>query len=157
MGRSARAAGPVRGVSARAIRPARPVLALATLLVLATPVASPATHLPDHRFVVVGFLTDALGRPVANAPVVITRRRTGLEYPTRTERDGFYLVVVHLHDEDEGDVLTIRAPGATGEIRARFDPRDRKVERGTQVDIREGQVVERRAAFAETLRAYLTR
>jgi len=44
-----------------------------------------------------------------------------------------------------------------GEVRARFDVKDKKVERGTRVDLRAGRVVENRGAFAETLRAYLSR
>jgi hypothetical protein len=116
-----------------------------------------ATHLPDHRFLVLGFVTDTEGRPVAAARVLVTRLRTGYEYPTSTERDGFYLVILHLHDEDEGERLAIDAKGVKGEIRARFDTRDKKVERGTRVDVRGDRLVETRSAFAETLRNYLSR
>jgi hypothetical protein len=122
-------------------------------------VASPAvaTHLPDHRFVVLGFVTDGEGRPLAGARVVVTRMKTGLEHPTTTERDGFYLVVLHLHDENEGERLALDAKGVKGEVRVRFDVRDKKVERGTRVDVRADRLVENRAAFAETLRNYLSR
>ncbi|MGH7266981.1 MAG: carboxypeptidase-like regulatory domain-containing protein [Candidatus Rokuibacteriota bacterium] len=133
----------------------RPALALLGALLLAG--AAAATHAPDHRFVVLGVVTDADGRPLAGVPVVVTRLRTGLPYRTKTERDGFYLVVVHLHDEDEGDRLAVSANGVTGELVARYDVRDKRVERGTRVDVRGGQVVEDRRAFAETLRAYLNR
>jgi hypothetical protein len=132
------------------------ILTLALVLVLAGPPAN-ATHLPDHRFLVLGFVTDAEGRPIAGGRVVLTRLKTGLEYPTTTERDGFYLVVLHLHDENEGERLGFDASGVKGELRARFDARDKKVERGTRVDVRSGRLVENRAAFAETLRAYLSR
>ena len=128
---------------------------LASLLLVAVPAA--ATHAPDHRFVVLGYVADGAGRPVAATRVVVTRVKTGLEYPTRTEADGFYLVVVHLHDEDQGERLAIEAAGVRGEIRARFDVQDRKVERGTRVDVRGGELVENRRAFAETLRQYLAR
>ena len=47
--------------------------------------------------------------------------------------------------------------GKTSEVIARFDVRDKRVERGTRVDIRGSQVVEDRRTFAETLRAYLAR
>jgi hypothetical protein len=132
-------------------------LAVLGILVAAARPAAEATHQPDHRFIVLGFVTDAQGRPVPEAAVVVTRVRTGLEYATRTEPDGFYLVVVHLHDEDEGERLHVRGTGASGEIRARYDVAQRKVERGTRVDLRAGGLVELRAAFAETLRAYLNR
>jgi hypothetical protein len=139
-----------------ASRSAVPIPALALLLVLAGPSAD-ATHLPDHRFLVLGFVTDGQGRPIPGARVVVTRLKTGLEHPTTTERDGFYLVVLHLHDESEGERLALDAMGVRGELRARFDTRDKKVERGTRVDVRANRLVENRSAFAETLRAYLSR
>jgi hypothetical protein len=144
----------VRSRRPRRARAARG-LALGLLLALAAPAT--ATHEPDHRFLVLGYVTDAGGRPVAGARVVVTRARTGLEYPTRTEPDGFYFLVLHLHDEDEGDLLRVSANGVRGEVRARFDVADKKVERGTRVDVRGGRLVEDRRAFAETLRAYLNR
>ena len=129
---------------------------LVGLAALAGPPAD-ATHLPDHRFLVLGFVTDGEGRPVAGARVVVTRLKTGLEHPTTTERDGFYLVVLHLHDENQGEQLGLDAQGVKGEVRARFDPHDKKAERGTRVDVRADRLVENRSAFAETLRAYLSR
>jgi hypothetical protein len=132
------------------------MLAFVVVLVFAG-APSDATHLPDHRFVVLGFVTNGEGRPVAGAPVIVTRLKTGLEYPTKTERDGFYLVILHLHDENEGERLGFDARGVKGELRARFDTRDKKVERGTRVDVRADRLVENRSAFAETLRAYLSR
>ena len=102
-------------------------------------------------------MTDERGNPRADAPVVVTRLRTGLQHPTRTEADGFYLVVLHLHDEDQGERLGFRAGAVAGEVRARFDATNRTVERGTRVDVRGLRVVENRTAFAETLRAYLAR
>jgi hypothetical protein len=135
------------------------LLASLAFLLFATLAASPATatHLPDHRFLVLGFVTDGEGRPVAGARVVVTRLKTGLEHPTTTERDGFFFVVLHLHDEDEGERLGLDLRGVKGEVRVRFDVKDKKVERGTRVDVRGGRLVENRAAFAETLRAYLSR
>ena len=143
----------MRGVSVTA-RSAVSIVALAFVLI-GTP--ANATHLPDHRFLVLGFVTDIEGHPVAGAHVVVTRGKTGYEYPTSTERDGFYLVILHLHDEDEGERLAIDAKGVKGEVRARFDTRDKKVERGTRVDVRGDRLVENRSAFAETLRDYLSR
>ena len=131
--------------------------ALALLVLGALAGSATATHAPDHRFLLIGYVTDDQGRPLRDVPVVITRVKTGLDHRTQTERDGLYFVVVHLHDEDEGERLRMSANGVTGEIRARYDVRDKKVERGTRVDFRAGKLVENRQAFAETLRAYLSR
>jgi hypothetical protein len=130
-------------------------LSLAALIVV--PMPAGATHLPDHRFLVLGYVTDADGRPVSGTRVVVIRLKTGLEHPTTTERDGFYLVVLHLHDENLGEALGVQAKGVKGEVRARFEVSDKKVERGTRVDVRDRRIVENRPAFAETLRAYLSR
>lgn len=132
-------------------------LGLALVAALAVAVPGGATHAPDHRFIVIGVVSDADGQPLAGMPVVVTRLKTGLGYRTRTERDGLYVVVVHLHDEDEGERLTVSANGLTGEVVARFDVRDKRVERGTRVDLRGGDVVEDRRGFAETLRGWLRR
>jgi hypothetical protein len=128
---------------------------LAAFLAVFTPAG--ATHLPDHRYLVLGYVTDDDGRPVAGARVLVTRLKTGLEHPTTTERDGFYLVILHLHDESLNERLGMEAKGVKGEVRVRFDVSDKKVERGTRVDVRAGRLVENRPAFAETLRAYLSR
>jgi hypothetical protein len=139
----------------RRLRDALLLPALLPLLTVAAPAA--ATHAPDHRFIVIGFVTDADGQPLARVPVVVTRLKTGLPHRTRTEADGLYVVVVHLHDDDEGERLSVTASGATGEIVARYDVSDKRVERGTRVDVRGGALAEDRRAFAETLRAFLTR
>ncbi len=131
------------------------IVALLATVVSAMPAA--ATHAPDHRFILIGFVTDGQGRPLTDLPVVVTRVKTGLAYQTRTEGDGLYFVIIHLHDEDQGESLRVSANRVSGEIRASFDMRDKKVERGTRVDVRGDQVVERRESFAETLRAYLAR
>jgi hypothetical protein len=135
---------------------------LAALLLTAVgspmrPVAAIATHLPDHRFLVLGYLSGPNAQPLAGVPVLVTRLKTGLEYRTRTEPDGFYFVVLHLHDEDLGEMVRIRAGTAVGEVRVHFDVANRKVERGTRVDFRDGRMTEDRRAFAETLRVYLAR
>jgi hypothetical protein len=130
---------------------------LGVTIVAALTVLASATHRPEFRFVVLGFVTDSGGHPVTDARVVVTRLKTGLEYPTRTEKDGFYLVVVRLHDEDEGEGLGVELGTIKGEIQARFDPRNKTAERGTRVDARAGRLVENRQAFAETLRSYLNR
>ena len=87
----------------------------------------------------------------------MTRLKTGLRYAAPTEADGFYLVVVHLHDGDEGEPLLVEVSGARLEIRARFEVGNPRVERGTRVDFRGAVPREDRPAFAQTLRDWLAR
>jgi hypothetical protein len=137
-------------------RTAVALVALAGLLGPGLPVR--ATHAPDHRFIVLGYVTDGTGLPVTGVPVIVTRLKTGLEHRARSEKDGFYLVVLHLHDEDEGEQLSVSAGSAAyGRVTARFDVSDKRVERGTRVDVRGPDLREDRQKFAETLRAWLAR
>jgi hypothetical protein len=140
-------------VSARAS-----VLGVALVVGAALGAPASATHAPDHRFIVLGYVTDVAGQPLAGVPIIVTRLKTGLEHRAKTERDGFYLVVVHIHDEDEGEPLSVSA-GATayGRITARFDVADKRVERGTRVDVRGADLREDRQRFAETLRLWFAR
>lgn len=125
------------------------------LAILAWPFVAHAEHEPDHRYIVLGYVKDGAGRPLAGVEVTVVREKTGLAYPVQTDRQGFYLVIVHMHDEDLGNVLKVTAGGATGRITATFDPKDHRVERGTRVDILGGRLVEKRALFAKTLRQFL--
>jgi hypothetical protein len=136
----------------------RTAVAAVALLVLALALPARATHAPDHRFIVLGYVTDAAGQPVPGVPIIVTRLKTGLEYRARTEPDGFYLVVLHIHDEDHGEQLSV-AVGSTayGRISARFDVGDKRLERGTRVDVRGPDLREDRQRFAETLRTWLSR
>jgi hypothetical protein len=136
---------------------ARVLLGLA-LLAAALGAPASATHAPDHRFFVLGYVADAAGQPLAGVPIVVTRLKTGLEYRARSERDGFYLIVVHIHDEDEGEQLSVSVGSAAyGRVTARFDVSDKRVERGTRVDARGPELREDRQRFAETLRLWFAR
>jgi hypothetical protein len=134
------------------------LLSLALLVGAALGGPAAATHAPDHRFFVLGYVTDEAGRPLTGIPIIVTRVKTGLEYRARSERDGFYLIVVHIHDEDEGEQLSVAVGSAAyGRITARFDVSDKRVERGTRVDVRGPEVREDRQRFAETLRLWFAR
>lgn len=122
-------------------------------LLLASP--GEATHEVDHRYLVLGYARDGAGRPLPRLPVRVVREKTGLAYQAESDAEGFYLVVVHLHDEDLGDSLLVTAGPATIWVRAWFDPRDARSHRGTRVDFSGGRAWERREDFAWTLRAHL--
>lgn len=96
--------------------------------------SSAAGHHPV-RWLLAGFLATTL---VATEPVE----------PTHAVDHRY---VVHLHDEDVLDRLSILASGTAIRIEARFDPLDRERPRGTRVDFLAGRSWERRDAFAHTL------
>ncbi|MGH7628721.1 MAG: carboxypeptidase-like regulatory domain-containing protein [Gemmatimonadales bacterium] len=135
--------------------PALAAAAIALALSLATPVE--ATHAVDHRYVVLGTVRDATGRPLARTVVRVVREKTGLAYETETDGDGFYLVILHLHDEDVLEPLRVAVGRATFRVEARFNPLDPRTPRGTRVDFAGGAARERPEEFAAALERYVNK
>lgn len=129
------------------------LVVVVTLLLVASAVE--AIHEVDHRYVVLGYVRDEAGAVVVGSPVEVVREKTGSSARAETDEEGFYLAIVHLHNEDLGDTLRVAAGAGTIEIQARFDPRDVTTHRGTRVDFRGRRAVERQEMFLETLRAFL--
>lgn len=97
---------------------------LATAVTWLVAAAAETTHAVDHRYVVLKYVRDAQGRPVARSPVSVVRERTRFSYTTETDAEGFYVLIVHLHDEDVRDGLQVTARSVTIRIDARFNPLD---------------------------------
>jgi hypothetical protein len=114
-----------------------------------------AEHRVSFRFVVLGYVTDAGGRPVAAAPVSVVRDKTGLAYRARTGGDGLFVAITRLGDESAGETLTVQVGDRRTRIVARFDPANHADERGTRLDLEGGRFVERPAAFRPTLAEFL--
>ncbi len=119
--------------------------------------ASPARseHEIYYRYVVLGYLEDAPGKPRPGVSVQLTREKTGFSYAGTTDASGLYVLVARLGDESVGERLQLRAGSDTVTITARFDPTDHLRDRGTRVDFVGGRPVEKPAAFAATLRRFL--
>lgn len=134
-----------------------PALAAAAAAALALSLATPveATHEVDHRYVVLGYVRDAAGRPLVRTVVRVVREKTGLVHETRTDRTGFYLVIVHLHDEDVLEPLRVAVGRAALRVEARFNPHDPRTPRGTSVDATDGVARERSEEFAAALERYV--
>jgi hypothetical protein len=145
----------VTGAATVPFPPAAVRVGLAGLAALALAASAEATHEVDHRYIVLGYVRDGAGRLAPGLDVLVVRAKTGRPYRTKTEANGFYFVVVHLHDEDVGDVLEVRAAGTAIRVQARFDPRDATAHRGTQVDFEASRVWERPTMFLKTLMGYL--
>lgn len=137
-------------------------LALSCFVVAALLFASSmeATHEVDHRYLVLGYVRDSAGRPMPRLQVRVVREKTELVYQAESGADGFYLVVVHLHNEDFGETLRVAVGAATIRIQARWiqarsNPRDVQRHRGTRVDFSGDRARERQELFKETLREHL--
>jgi hypothetical protein len=133
-------------------------LALALGVVPLASVATPASaeHTVYYRYVVLGFVKDAKGKPLTGKAVEVVRDKTGLAYPGRTDDEGLFVVVVRLGDESAGETLTLRVGGgSTTSVAARFDPANHVSDRGTRVDLEGARFVERKDAFQPTLARFV--
>jgi hypothetical protein len=101
---------------------------------LVMPVVAGATHEVDHRFTVSGSVRTADGTPRPDVKVVVAHPRSNLSETALTDRNGRYSAVLHLHDPDAGDPITITAGEETKTIKADFDPKDHRTPRTAQVD-----------------------
>jgi hypothetical protein len=131
----------------------RALAPLALVLLAALPAAG--EHEVWYRYTVLGYVTDAGGRPRAGERVELVRDRTRFSYIGDTDAEGLYVIIARLGDESAGEALTIRLGGATARVTAVFDPTNHTDERGTRVDFVGPRVVERAAAFRATLASFI--
>ena len=110
------------------------ISAMAVLLwgVMLSPVL--ATHENDHRFTITGYVRDENGRPISGERVIIVDTRRDIGSTTFTDGDGYYESLLHLHNQDQGDEISIMVGDQKKVIRADFDPEDLKTERRVRVD-----------------------
>lgn len=102
---------------------------------LGIPLSAWATHEVDHRFVVSGSVRAADGTPKPDVKVVVTHPRNNLSETVLTDRNGRYSALLHLHDADAGDPVTVTAGEDTKTIKAEYNPTDHHTPRLAQVDL----------------------
>ena len=93
-----------------------------------------ATHETNHRFTVYGYVRDAQGQTAQDIKVMVVDNRIGEGSTAFTDRNGYYEVLLHLHDANQGDDITLTTPNETKTISANFNPEDHTTERKVQVD-----------------------
>ena len=131
----------------------RPV-AFVLLVLLLAPAGVPtarAEHEIYYRYVVLGFVKDVQGHPVAGRELELIRDKTGFSYLGQTDDTGFFLIVARLGDEGVGESLTLRTGATTTRLVAIFDPANHIEHRGARVDLEGTRFVEQRARFQATL------
>ena len=130
---------------------------LAVLLLALVAWEAHAEHEANHRYLILGYVKDAKGRPLRGVAVRVTRVKTGLGYNETSDQNGFYAIIVHLDDEDLGEQLHVSARTASVLHTAQFNQADARTERGTRLDFVGTRVEERRSWFFGTLKQYLSR
>jgi hypothetical protein len=114
------------------------IFILACLLPLANAMAE---HEADHRYQVQGFVLDGNDDAIAGRVVAISAGGELLARGT-TDSFGYYSLHLHLHDEDRGRLLNLRAGPDAVAIRVAFDPEDKHTARVHTANLVGGKLVE---------------
>jgi len=96
---------------------------------VAFPAVVAATHEADHRFTVEGFVCGADGKGIANADVLVKDTKNSYGQVVKTDGDGYYKAIFHLHNDNLGDPLLVEAKGEQQNHKIQFDPKDLESER----------------------------
>jgi uncharacterized protein YeaO (DUF488 family) len=144
-----------RGVLRKAMGALAAFIVLSALSYPAAPVS--AEHEVHYRYTILGYVTDASGRPRPGVGLEVTRQKTGFAYQGESDASGLYVIVTRLADESRGERLLVRAGPASLWVTARFQPADHASERGTRVDFTGDKVVEQAGLFQATLTRFLGR
>ncbi|MBI5197458.1 MAG: carboxypeptidase regulatory-like domain-containing protein [Nitrospirae bacterium] len=102
------------------------------ILLIAPPAL--ATHEIDHRYIVFGYVSDDQGHPLSGKKVTAIDTTIQLQESAYTDSNGYYEVLLHLHDSNNGDSLEVWVEDQKKEARITFDPGDKKTDRRRQVD-----------------------
>jgi hypothetical protein len=109
---------------------------------LLLPLNSIAEHEADHRYNVRGYILDANERAIADREVVISADGNLLA-SGKTDSYGYYSLHLHLHNEDRGRLLSLKAGPQRAEIRVDFDPQDRQTARVHDASLVGGSLIEK--------------
>src|SRR6266446_9262629 len=80
--------------------------------------------------VVLGFVKDAAGKPVAGRAIEVVRDKTGFSYLAQTDARGLYVAVTRLGDESAGETLTVKVGTLVRKVTATFDAANHAEDRG---------------------------
>ncbi len=93
-----------------------------------------ATHDTQHRYTVFGYVRDEQGKALQDVRVIVTDTRLDEGGTAFTDENGYYELLLHLHNDNLGDEIVIKAQDKEKRIKASFNPQDRFTERRAQVD-----------------------
>jgi len=114
------------------------VVASCTIMSVNFPSISSATHEADHRFMVEGYVCGEGGVGVSNTDVLVKDTRISYGQVVKTNGDGYYKAMFHLHNDNLGDPLLIEAKGEQKNLKIEFDPKDLESDRKLRVDFGAG-------------------
>ena len=97
-----------------------------------------ATHEADHRFMVEGYVCGQDGKGISNTDVLVKDTRISYGQVVRTDGDGYYKAMFHLHNDNLGDPLLVEARGEQQNLKVEFDPKDLESDRKIRVNFGTG-------------------
>ena len=90
----------------------------------------------DHGFIVYGYVRDKAGKPISDLPVLAKPLKEGREsHEGKTNKEGYYEIFLHIHNEDSGTRIVVSAKDAKKEIVATYNPEDKVTKRQAAVDL----------------------
>ena len=85
-----------------------------------------------------GYVCGEGGVGVSNTDVLVKDTRISYGQVVKTNGDGYYKAMFHLHNDNLGDPLLIEAKGEQKNLKIEFDPKDLESDRKLRVDFGAG-------------------
>jgi hypothetical protein len=85
-----------------------------------------------------GYVCGQDGKGLSNADVLVKDTRISYGQVVRTDGDGYYKAMFHLHNDNLGDPLLVEARGEKQNLKVEFDPKDLESERKIKVNFGTG-------------------
>ncbi len=85
-----------------------------------------------------GYVCDQNGKGLPNTDVLVKDTRISYGQVVRTDGDGYYKAMFHLHNDNLDDPLLVEARGERQNLKIQFDPKDLESERKIRVDFGTG-------------------
>jgi mono/diheme cytochrome c family protein len=90
----------------------------------------------SHGFIVYGYVRDKNGNPIPDLTVEAKPLKPGREaHAGKTNKEGYYEIFLHIHNEDVGTRIEVTAKNAKKEVVANYNPEDKVTKRQTAVDL----------------------
>ncbi len=85
-----------------------------------------------------GYVCDQDGKGLSNIDVLVKDTKISYGQVVKTDGDGYYKAMFHLHNDNFGDPLLIEARAEQKNLKVEFDPKDLEAERKVRVDFGSG-------------------
>lgn len=85
-----------------------------------------------------GYVCGQDGKGLSNTDVLVKDTRVSYGQVVRTDGDGYYKAMFHLHNDNLGDPLLVEAKGEQQNLKVEFDPKDLESERKIRVNFGTG-------------------